>query len=99
MKLDDLVDVTAFEASLKNENKHIFSRWADTAREADGIYSQGKSYSQIKIIFKAYDEMHPEELREDKIISFIESLLGVIASEDAQRALIQAEVPPTYWKK
>ena len=86
MKLEDLVDIEQFTASLGSPSKNTFQVWSATAFEI--CPEKHRAIAQLRDI---YLEIPGEELRPRQIISFVEALLETMPSDEDRRTLIRAE--------
>lgn len=89
MNLEELVDISAFRKSLTPCDKSIFFIWKTTALEIER-----DRYQAISSAYDIWNEIPPEELRPDQIISFIEELLRILKDTEKQKLLIQTEALP-----
>ena len=86
MKLEELLDIERFTASLTHPHSGIFRTWSSTAFEI--CPDRHRSIAQLRDI---YLEIPSDELRPRQVISFIESLLAAMSSDDDRRTLIRTE--------
>jgi hypothetical protein len=86
MIIAELVDLDRFVANLHPPSKDIFRIWRDTAIEI----AKDRTAEIIRT-FKIWDEIPPEELRVDQLVSYCDELLRILATTDRQKALITAE--------
>lgn len=86
MKLEELLDIEQFAASLAHPRKGIFQRWSSTAFEI--CPDRHRDIARLRDI---YLEIPGEELRPEQIISFIEALLDAMPADENRRTLIRTE--------
>lgn len=86
MKLEDLVDIEQFTASLAHPSKNTLHVWSATAFEI--CPEKHRAIAQLRDI---YLEIPGEELQTRQIISFVEALLETMLSDENRKTLIRAE--------
>jgi hypothetical protein len=86
MIISDLIDTDRFSASLLPPSKSYFTIWRDTAFEVAGDKS-----AEIARTFGIWDEIPPEELRVDQLISYFDELLRILGTRVRQDSFIAAE--------
>ena len=86
MKLEDFLDVEAFEKSVTPPDSGLIQIWSQTAFEVCG--DKHRDVARIRDI---YLEIPAAELRPRQIVTFVEALLQALPSDDARKSLIRAE--------